>query len=180
MKDSLFVLSAFVDTVILQCKAFPIYLPHVTHLLARLYPGFAKRHRSIVYDASQDRIRLQLGQDILGEMELMRRWGPLYWFVLYDMAQEACLLAMEPEFVRFFVNILPRILPCERCRVNMDKWLYTNRNAIRHTSPVRLVFDLHMAVNKETDKPDKPLECMRFFTDDPSWARMIVGWLRRP
>ena len=179
MKDSLFILSAFVDTMILQCKTFLVHLPRVTHLLARLYPGFAKRHRGIVYHFKQDRVRLCLGRSLLGEMDRMRRWGPLYWFVLYDMSQEACRLRMESEFLDFFVYVLPHILPCRRCRVHMNRWLDTHRSVIPITSPLRLVSDLHTAVNEETDKPNKPLACMRFFTDDPEWARMIVDWLHQ-
>jgi hypothetical protein len=179
-----FIIGAFVETVS-QSTIARVRLEQVTAFLSIIYPRYLKCHRLLkrmINEKSEWPFRKSLPLAMLGfvaprSMVSKDRWGPLYWFVLYDMANEAKKMGPTHEFAQFFLTVLPLILPCSMCTSNMLKWL--NRKDVWNLEPVEMVFGLHDSVHIENTGKSMPLksEGVRFFSEDRVWASTIKDWL---
>ena len=182
-----FIIGSFVETVS-QSPHAKEHLQEVTAFVHMIYPRYLKSHR-ILKNALRNGKPIPAcvsGFVSARSMQSKQRWGPLYWFVLYDMANEAAKMGcvVAADFERFFVGVLPRILPCPTCIFNMLTWLRKRRVSewVRLT-PFSMVFNLHNSVWKDTHQSygSMPLKKggVMFFSEDAAWATEIVEWLRK-
>jgi hypothetical protein len=172
-----FIIGAFVETV-RQSPHASARLQRVTAFLSIIYPRYLKSHRILKHAERCGRRPVAiLGFVTPGSMVSKQRWGPLYWFVLYDMANEAKKTGNADEFRRFFLTVLPSILPCPMCTVNMLNWL--RRHDVSKLTPVAMVFGLHDSVHRENKGGPMPLKLrrVRFFSENRVWASAIADWL---
>jgi hypothetical protein len=179
-KDADLIVTAFVETVVSHFTGsvesiFGVNLiGQFASFLPRIYPNYLKVRQIPTSDKWEKRTRNASS----GAIDSIAQWGPLYWFVLYDMANEATQAGVGDDFRNFFVHILPHILPCQNCKVNILAWLKEEAGSVvRSGTPFSIVFNLHSSMRRETSKPRLTPRSVRFFTEDPEWGSAIATWL---
>jgi len=90
-------------------------------------------------------------------------WGPHFWGMLHAMADGAPENPTEDERKAYLsvIEALPYILPCSKCRKNLQK-NFKDGFKPSYNNQQELVFslhNLHNAVNKDLNKPEKTLDC---------------------
>jgi hypothetical protein len=87
-------------------------------------------------------------------------WGPGTWRFLHSMAASMpeTLSDEEQKHLTTFFNVLPFLLPCERCRINLEEHYQEGYYPKIQTREqlIKSISDLHSKVNSTL--PQKPPE----------------------
>ena len=88
-------------------------------------------------------------------------WGPPLWFTLHNTAIKYPVIAspLYSSNMKNFINSIPYILPCEKCKVHAINYIETIKNELDYICNGRenlfkFFVDFHNSVNKRNNKKE--------------------------
>ena len=88
-------------------------------------------------------------------------WGPPLWFTLHNTAIKYPVIAspLYSSNMKNFINSIPYILPCEKCKVHAINYIDTIKNELDYICNGRenlfkFFVDFHNSVNKRNNKKE--------------------------
>ena len=82
-----------------------------------------------------------------------KKWGPLFWFLLQDVAYTAQRHPSRQQHFDSLFSILPYVLPCSLCRKHCKHTLKKDILPRGNVSPRLYVHKFHNVVNLRLKKP---------------------------
>ena len=97
---------------------------------------------------------------------VVENWGPVIWTILHGLAEKSgkTIPRFRDDEIRQWINmiqIMPKMIPCEDCRIHAESWILINPITAIKTLPhndlntwlVNWVYTFHEDVNRRTGKP---------------------------
>ena len=115
------------------------------------------------------------------------KWGRYAWTFLHAVTIEYPENPTKTDKLNYYnyFNSLPKVLPCDNCKINLDKHMaslpLTDNNLSCRANLIKWGIDLHNIVNKDTGKPqvsyNDALEQFKNLGDEPKpniWPYIII------